>query len=142
ATVGADPADAVSAASAGHIPASYRAGLRTEQIKGARIGVGRSLFGPAPEDTEVATVVNRALDALKKAGADVNDVVVPGLDDLLRDSSMTPFDFKFGLPRYLSRAENPPVKSLGEILDRGMYHSALESTFRLRNAVESRDGDG
>jgi amidase len=139
--VGADPADAVSAASAGHIPASYRAGLRTEQIKGARIGVVRSLFGTAPEDQEVATVVNRALEALKKAGADVNDVVVPGLDDLLRDSSMIAFDFKFDLADYLARAEDPPVKSLGEILDRGMYHSALESTFRLRNAVESRDSD-
>ena len=141
ATVGADPADAVSAASAGHIPASYRAGLRAEQIKGARIGVVRSLFGTAPEDQEVATVVNRALEALKKAGADVNDVVVPGLDDLLRDSSMIAFDFKFDLADYLSRADNPPVKSLGEILDRGMYHAALESTFRLRNAVESRDSD-
>ena len=41
------------AASAGHIPASYRAGLRADAIKGARIGVVRSLFGTAPEDQEV-----------------------------------------------------------------------------------------
>jgi amidase len=141
ATVGADPSDPPTAASAGHIPASYRAGLRAEQIKGARIGVVRSLFGTAPEDQEVAAVVNRALETLKKAGADVNDVVVPGLDDLLRDSSMIAFDFKFDLADYLGRAGNAPVKSLGEILDRGMYHAALEPTFRLRNAVESRDGD-
>jgi amidase len=141
ATVGVDPADPPTSASAGHIPASYRAGLRAEEIKGARIGVVRSLFGTAPEDQEVATVLNRALEALKKAGADVNDVVVPGLDDLLRDSSMIAFDFKFDLADYLARADNPPVKSLGEILDRGMYHSALESTFRLRNAVESRESD-
>ena len=86
-------------------------------------------------------MINRTLDALKKAGADVNDVVIPGLDDLLRDSSMITSDFKFDLADYLARADNPPVKSLGEILDRGMYHSALESTFRLRNAVESRESD-
>ena len=48
ATVGADPADASTAISAGKIPSSYRAGLRADAIKGARIGVVRSLFGPRP----------------------------------------------------------------------------------------------
>ena len=31
------------------------------------------------------------------------------------------------------------MKSLGEILDRGLYHTALEGTFRTRNAVEQRE---
>ena len=39
-------------------------------------------------------------------------------------------DFKFDFADYLANAENPPVKSLGEILDRGLVHSALESNFR------------
>ena len=38
-------------------------------------------------------------------------------------------------------AGNAPVKSLGEILDRGMYHTALEADIPARNAVESRDSD-
>jgi amidase len=141
ATVGADAADPQTALSAGRIPASYRAGLRADALKGARIGVVRSLFVTAPEDQEVATIVQRSLDALKKAGAEVIDVVVPGLDDLLRDSSMINHDFKFDLAEYLARQDNPPVRSLGEVLDRGLYHMALESTFRLRNAVESRESD-
>ena len=33
------------------------------------------------------------------------------------------------------------MKSLGEILDRGLYHTALEGTFRARNAVEQRESD-
>ena len=33
------------------------------------------------------------------------------------------------------------MKSLGEILDRGMYHLALEGTFRARNAIEKRGLD-
>ncbi len=64
------------------------------------------------------------------------DVVIPGLDDLLRDSSMINADFKFDLADYLAKSGNPPVRSLGEILDRGLYHTALEATFRARNAVE------
>ena len=141
ATVGPDDADPSTAASRGRIPASYRAGLRPDALKGTRLGVVRSLFGTAGEDQEVAGILNRALETLKKAGAEVSDVVVPGLDDLLRDSSMITHDFKFDLADYLGRADHAPVKSLGEILDRGLYHAALESTFRLRNAVESRDTD-
>lgn len=139
ATVGFDSTDASTSVSAGQIPASYRAGLRADAIKASRLGVVRSLFGSAPEDSEVTTVVQRALDALKKAGAEVIDIVIPGLDELLRDSSMIPTDFKFDLAEYLAKSENAPVKSLGEILDRGLFHSALESNFRMRNAVEQRD---
>lgn len=141
ATAGADPADASTTLSAGHIPASYRTGLRADALEGARIGAIRSLFGTAPEDQEVSTIVQKALDGLKKAGAEVTDVVIPGLDDLLRDSSMIDSDFKFDLAEYLARSENPPVKSLGEILDRGLFHAALESTFRRRDAVEQRESE-
>jgi amidase len=141
ATVGADPADPSTAAGGGHIPTSYRAGLHADALKSARIGVVRSLFGSAAEDQEVTTVVQQALDGMKKGGAEIVDVIVPGLDDLLRDSSMINHDFKFDLADYLARAGGAPVNSLGEILDRGLYHHALESTFRARNAVEQRDSD-
>ena len=53
------------------------------------------------------------------------DVVIPGLEELLRDSSMIQSDFKFDFADNLAKSENPPVKSLGEILDRGFNHSAL-----------------
>ncbi len=141
ATVGPDPADASTLASAGHIPASYRAALRTDALKGTRIGVLRSLFGTAAEDQEVSTIVQKALDVLKKAGAEINDAPVPGLEDLLRDSSMINSDFKFDLADYLAKTDHPPVKSLEEILDRGLFHAALETTFRTRNAVETRDSE-
>jgi Asp-tRNA(Asn)/Glu-tRNA(Gln) amidotransferase A subunit family amidase len=141
ATVGADPSDPSTAESAAHIPPSYRAMLGDASLQGARIGVVRELIGDAPEDQEVAAVLNRSLEALKKAGVTAIDVTVPGLNELLRDSSMIAFDFKFDLADYLRKDGHAPVASLGEILERGLYHSALESTFRLRNATESRDND-
>ena len=141
ATVGQDPADPATLASAGHIPTSYRAALRADVLKGARIGVIRSLFGTTPEDQEVSAIVQKALDTLKKAGAEVIDVPIPGLDELLRDSSMINYDFKFDLAEYLAKSTDSPVKSLGEVLDLGLFHTALESTLRMRNAVESREND-
>jgi len=141
ATVGPDAADTSTAVSAGKIPPSYRKLLREDALKGARIGVIRSLFGTAAEDQEVSRIVQKSLDALKNAGAEVNDVVIPGLEDLLRDSSMINSDFKFDFAEYLASSPNPPVTSLGEILERGLFHRALEQSFRTRNAVESRDSE-
>jgi amidase len=66
---------------------------------------------------------------------------VPGLDELLQGSSVINSEFKFDLAEYLARHQNPPVRSLGEILDRGLYHAALESNFRARNAPEKKDTD-
>jgi Asp-tRNA(Asn)/Glu-tRNA(Gln) amidotransferase A subunit family amidase len=141
ATVGADAADASTKEGAGHIPASYRSELGTAALKGARLGMLRSLFGTAPEDQEVANAIQRSIDILKDSGAEVIDVTIPGLDDLLRDSSLIAAEFKFDLADYLARHPGAPVKSLQEILDRGLYHLALEDTFRARAAPLQRGTD-
>ena len=139
ATVGPDPADASTKESAGHIPKSYRDGLVEGGLKGVRIGVLRSLWGGAPEDDEVSGIVRKALDGMKTHGAEVMDVAVPGLDDLLRDSSVIADEFKFDLMAYLARQPNAPVKSLGDVIDRGLHHDALDANFRLRNSPEKRE---
>jgi Asp-tRNA(Asn)/Glu-tRNA(Gln) amidotransferase A subunit family amidase len=139
ATAGADAEDVSTRLGEGRVPKSFRSALSAEGLRSKRIGVLRSLFGTAPEDQEVTAVINKSLDAIKRAGAEVVDVAVPGLDDLLRDSSLINSEFKFDLADYLDRHADSPVKSLGEILERGLYHTALESTFRARNAPEKRD---
>jgi amidase len=139
ATVGIDPADPITKDSTGHIPKSYREALVIDGLKGARIGVLRSLWGTAPEDEEVAVILRRALDQMKTQGAEVVDITVPGLDDLLRDSSVIADEFKFDLMAYLAKQPNAPVKSLGEIIERGLHHDALDANFRLRNSPEKRD---
>jgi amidase len=138
ATVGADPADASTKESAGHIPASFRNALRADALKGARIGLVKSLFGTAAEDQEVSNAIQRSLETLKPSGVELVDVTIPGLDDLLRDGSLITAEFKFDLAEYLARDPDAPVKSLAEVLDRGLYHLALEDTFRGRNATEKR----
>ena len=108
-------------------------------MKGARIGVLRSLWGTAGEDGEVTGIVNKALEGMKAQGAAVVDIAVPGLDDLLRDSSVINDEFKFDLMAYLAKHPNAPVKSLGEVIERGLHHDALDTQFRLRNLPEKRE---
>jgi amidase len=69
------------------------------------------------------------------------EITVPGLDDLLRDSSVIADEFKFDLAAYLAKQPNAPVKSLGEIIDRGLHHAELDATFRLRNQPEKRESE-
>jgi len=57
----------------------------------------------------------------------------------MRGASLIDAEFKFDLMAYLARWPNAPVHSLGEILDRGDYSTALETIFRRRNARVSSD---
>jgi amidase len=142
ATVGADPADPITAGAGAHIPKSYRDALRSDGLKGMRIGVVRALFGNAPEDAEVGGLVNEALGIMKAHGADVFDVEVPGLNVLLADSSVVLYEFKFDLADYLARHPDAPIKSLGEIIDRGMDMEQVDSRLRERNTPEKTDVEG
>src|SRR5581483_11801890 len=134
-----DDRDATTSASVGHIPSSYRGALQADALKGVRIGALTNLFGSAPEDAEVGGIDRKALDAMKAAGADVQDVTIAGLDELLRGSSVISSEFKFDMMDYLARFPSAPVHSLGEIIERGEYDKALEATFKLRNRPEGRE---
>jgi amidase len=141
ATMGRDAADETTAASEGHIPASYRSALRADALKGTRIGVLKKLFGSEPEDEEVSRIVRRALDEMKKQGAEIVEMDVPGLEELIDGSSVIDAEFKFDLIDYLAQFPNAPAHSLADIIDRGLYHAELETTFKRRNAGEARETD-
>jgi len=120
ATVGADPADPITAAARGHIPRSYRDALKMDGLQGARIGVLRTLFGAQPEDAEVARALEQTLTAMKSAGANVLDVNVPGLTELLNGSSVIGYEFKESFAAYLASHPRAPVNSIAEIFGRGL----------------------
>ena len=138
ATAGFDPADEVTARSRGRVPASFADFLTEGALAGARIGAVTWLLGDAPEDEPVAAVIRAALETMEAAGAEVLDVELPGVPDLLQGGSVVPVEFKFQLADYL-RAPGTPVKSLREILDSGLYHAAVEQ--RYRNSDNARGLD-
>ena len=138
-TVGVDPADEITGASAGHIPASYREALKAGSLTGVRIGVVKEMFGVLADDEEVGAIDRRALQAMVKAGAALVEVSFDGIDEQMRTSSVIDAEFKFDLIDYLAHRPGAPVHSLREILDRGEYSSALEANFRRRDSRTSPD---
>lgn len=143
AIVGYDPADPQTAASVGHIPKSYTDSLQLAGLRGARIGLLTALFGTDPADAEVATVVRGAVNQMKAQGAEVVEVTIPGLNELLLDRVrgflVLAQDFKFDLNAYLAARPTAPVRTLEEVLASGKYHPAVETALRNSQGVESRD---
>lgn len=139
ATVGTDEADPVTRASRGYIPPTYQGTVGDAGLGDVTIGVLTPLFGTAPEDAEVAAIVRKTFDDLTSLGAGVVDVPFPGLDELLRDTSVINAEFKFDLLDYLAKFSAAPLRSLGDILQSGKYHPAVESVLKRANEVTARE---
>jgi amidase len=143
ATVGYDPTDPQTAASVGNFPKSYTDSLQLTGLHGARIGLVTGLLGVDPADGEVATVVRAAVNEMKAGGADVVEVSIPNLTDLLTDrgggSLIIRHDFKFDFNAYLAARPTAPVRSLEEVLTSGKYHPAVKKNISDAQAVASRD---
>ena len=140
ATVGVDPDDPVTARGAGHVPPSYAATLDGATLREARIGALLPLFGTAPEDLRAGSVARTALAELESAGARVLQIETEPLP-AEGDVSVIRYEFKFNLDAYLRATPRAPVRSLAEILDKGVYLKALEQAFRGSNAIALLDSD-
>jgi Asp-tRNA(Asn)/Glu-tRNA(Gln) amidotransferase A subunit family amidase len=138
ATVGPDPDDPVTADAARHVPRSYRAALDAGALRGARIGVLTPLFGEAPEDRRVGSVVQNALDAMAQRGAELVEFDEGGWPSEA-DVSVIRYEFKFDVDDYLRRTPRAPVHSLAEILQKGLVLPALQTGFERSNEVATLD---
>jgi amidase len=141
AMAGYDPNDPVTALSVGHIPKSYTAYLKNG-LKGARIGLLKTLFGKGPDYEEVNEVMDKAVAALKEQGAVIVSIEDPALDSgRLEDLHlrMNEFEFKADIDGYLrSQGSRVAVHSLAEIIASGKYDKSLEKFFT--KAASHEDG--
>lgn len=137
ATVGSDKRDAITAGADAHVPKSYADALQPGSLKGARIGVLRSLFTIVPDDGDGKLVYDQAITAMRNAGAEVIEVAIPGLDEMLNDASASTFEFVEDLRRYLAAHPGAPVASLDAIVKAGLHHDQLDK--RLRDPLAGPD---
>ena len=138
-TVGFDPADDSTELSEGSIPTSYTEFLVKDALQGARLGLLLELVGEAREDRPVRDVIEAAMGEMRDQGAETVDITESGLLDLLQGSGLQ--EFRFDFADYLSQTPDAPVRSLEEIVERGLFHVALERGNRTSMEVESLDTD-
>jgi len=121
---GVDPADARTAAAAGHIPPTYTAFLDKAGLKGARIGVFRQSFaGRGGSDPRVIALFDRAVADLRACGAViVDDFTVPGFENFPRPPQ-TAAQSKADWENYFAY-EGPgfPVQTVAQLRDARTVH--------------------
>ena len=107
AMTGSDARDPATRSSAKRGQADYTAFLKADSLKGARIGVARTLFG---SDKRVAKIMESSLDAMKQAGAILIDVELKSSDTFGKtELEVLLFEYKADLNAYLG-ALGPQVK--------------------------------
>jgi amidase len=139
--VGYDPNDPATAWSAGNIENDYTKFLRSDGVKGKRIGVLCSFFGEAPINEEVNTVANKAVEDLRRLGATVIELNTPDLDSgkISSDISVHLYEFKPSFNTYLVSG-NAPVISLQEIISSGKFHPNIGDNIKKAQSLEMDDG--
>jgi amidase len=102
----------------------YTKALDARGLRGARIGVARSLF--RPRSPQVKQAQERALEALREAGATLIDPVE--LPEIKGDSYLVMlYEFKAGLNAYLcGLGPEAPIRSLKELIEFNERHREKE----------------
>ncbi|NOZ54174.1 MAG: amidase [Gammaproteobacteria bacterium] len=133
---GYDPADPVTIASKGRLPYDYTEYLKSNGLKGVRIGVLRSLINTPTADPEVVEIMQQAIADIKKLGAQIVDpFIVPNLQQLTRATGFCS-RFRYDINNYfLSLTTNVSTIKLQDIMVSKRYHESSESGMKWAMSV-------
>lgn len=136
---GFDPQDPVTAGSIGKIPVSYTNYLNPNGLQGAKIGVAREVFGlnSNPESAKTNAVIEAAIAQLESLGAEVVDVTIPNLAQILSFPSLSRFEFKRDLNAYLAARPVPPsgVRNLSDIIESNLFLESFRASYIDRDTI-------
>jgi amidase len=137
---GFDADDLSTSKSLGQIaPEPYAARVDDRALTGARIGVLRDLFRKGEEFAAINVLIEGQIDAIERAGAEVERELTTGTDLLaaLPTMRLNVYELRAGLDAYLRRRDGP-VKSLAELAASGKYLKAKRIDERFADALKVR----
>jgi amidase len=141
-TVGPDPADETTERGRGRIPATFTDALDAGALRGARVALLGELLGATAAERPVRAVIEAAAEQMSMAGAELVDIGDTDFGTLLDGASVIGLEFKFDFDRYLAATPGAAVRSLAELVERGLYHQVLGSgALQASLDVETLDTD-
>ena len=135
AVTGYDPADPVTAAQEGRVPASYTEFLDPDALDGARIGYVPSMVGSNRTTTRLFA---DAVAELESLGATIVPITPPaGFSAVLNEPSGSTNEFKHDLDEYVANHLSQAVeyRDLQQIADSGRIVPSRRNTYLVRNSI-------
>ena len=129
---GYDPADPITAHGLGKAPVSYAAGLDSNALQGARIGILRESIGfaaePESEDFgKITAVFDRAVADLAGAGAVIVDpIVIADLQALLAQRANNVEDDEEAFRQYFAGSADAPFATRGQAMASPLFAEVLK----------------
>jgi amidase len=139
--VGPDPQDPATARADGHRPPTYSTALRTDALKGARLGVLRQAFRPNQTDPRIIEQFAATLGELRNAGAEIVDPLDVPLLDTVPTPPQTPARFKDDLNKWIAKRPSVPLPSVAEIAQSRLVHPLIQPQFNEAAAAKPVEED-
>ena len=102
----------------------------------ADLRIGKLLEYFEGSDGAVSAAVEDALDWYEQQGAEIVDVEIPGMEDLIRRSGLIGHEFKPDINNYLDTFSLDDSLNLDFIVSQGLYHEAVDGVLSRSNASE------
>ncbi len=132
-------ADAATQQNVGKAVFDYTANLKTDGLKGARIGVVRKLMGYQPD---VDAAMEKAIASIESSGAEVVDVEIPTLGKWDEpEFEVLLYEFKADLEAYLAKSD-APVKTLAELIEFNKKNASAEMPYFAQELFEKAQAKG
>ncbi len=128
---GYDPSDPYTRAGRGRRETDYTAFLDSAGLRGARIGVLRSLVDRENADSAIVRLFGAAVADMERLGAEIVDPFDFDVDAQLQRDGMFCRRFRYDMWVYLrTLGEAAPIHDVLEVLDRGQYSDYVEPLLR------------
>ena len=133
---GYDPQDAATQSMRERARPAFWNALQSATFTGVRIGRLSNYYDSA--EPEVRAVLDAALAQMQALGAEIVDVSIPELSDLLSRSGVISHEFETDLNAWLAEfgADENGLKTLEAIVASGQYHEAVEGVLTRSAAAE------
>ena len=127
---GVDPDDPATAGAAGKIPETYTAFLSADGARGKRLGVFRQALRTAGADPMVVGLLDRAVEDLRRAGAEIVDPFVIPEFDACSPRLHPHSEVRAAIERYLAGTTAEFPKTVAEIVAAEKFHPLHEGSLR------------
>ena len=121
------------------VPLDYTTFLKSDGLRGARLGIARDYYG---KSAEVDAIIDQSIAAMKRLGATVVEIKIPNLgkyDDA--ENTVLQYEFKDGLEKYL-RSRGGRYQTLADLIRFNHENAAKEMPYFKQSIFEASQKRG